>query len=55
MPLIYRTNYLLLPHDPAAAPLETEWLSFVNSEQLRAALTEVLRLARAPHPGLPGQ
>ncbi|NML65724.1 hypothetical protein HHL22_10955 [Hymenobacter sp. RP-2-7] len=46
MPVIYRTNFLLLHHDPKNATLETEWLGFVNSEQLRASLTEVLRQMR---------
>ena len=46
MPVVYRTSYLMLHHDPAAATLETEWLGFVNSEQLRSSLLEVLRLAR---------
>lgn len=46
MPIIYRTSYLLLHHDPAGNTIETEWLGFVNSEQLRTSLQEVLRLAR---------
>ena len=46
MPVIYRTSYLLVHHDPAAATLETDWQGFVNSEQLRSSLLEVLRLAR---------
>ena len=46
MPAIYRTSFLNLHHDPAGATLETEWLGFVNSEQLRSSLTEALRLAR---------
>lgn len=46
MPVIYRTSYLVLHHDPAGATLETEWLDFANSEQLRTSLTEALRLAR---------
>lgn len=46
MPIIYRTAFVHLHHDPAGATLETEWLGFVNSEQLRASLTEALRLAR---------
>jgi hypothetical protein len=46
MPVIYRTSYLLLHHDPTGHTLETEWQGFVNSEQLRTSLTEVLRLAR---------
>ncbi|GAB3638390.1 hypothetical protein GCM10027422_39800 [Hymenobacter arcticus] len=33
-------------HDPIGATLETEWLDFANSEQLRGALTEALRLGR---------
>ncbi|RZK53381.1 MAG: hypothetical protein EOO59_12530, partial [Hymenobacter sp.] len=36
----------MLHHDPAASTIETEWLGFVNSEQLRTSLLEVLRLAR---------
>ncbi len=43
---IYRTTYLTLHHEPLSATLEIEWLSFVNSEQLRTSLQEVLRLAR---------
>lgn len=46
MPVIYHTTFVQLHHDPAAATLETEWLGFVNSEQLRSSLTEALRLAR---------
>lgn len=46
MPIIYHTSYLMLHHDPAASAIETEWLGFVNSEQLRTSLLEVLRLAR---------
>jgi hypothetical protein len=46
MPVIYRTNFLLLHHDAEKATLETEWLGFVNSEQLRASLIEVLRQVR---------
>ncbi|MGI4869785.1 MAG: hypothetical protein ACRYFX_01260 [Janthinobacterium lividum] len=46
MPVIYRTSYLNLNHNPDGATLETEWLGFVNSEQLRASLTEALRLGR---------
>jgi len=46
MAIIYHTSYLILHHDPATATIETEWLGFVNSEQLRTSLLEVLRLAR---------
>jgi len=46
MPVIYRTSYLLLHHDPVGDTIETEWQGFVNSEQLRTSLLEVLRLAR---------
>lgn len=46
MPIIYRTSYLVLHHDPAGATLETEWLDFANSEQIRSSLTEALRLGR---------
>lgn len=46
MPIIYRTSFVHLHHDLAGATLETEWLGFVNSEQLRSSLTEALRLAR---------
>ncbi|RZL02466.1 MAG: hypothetical protein EOO62_22225 [Hymenobacter sp.] len=46
MPVIYHTSFVQLHHNPAGATLETEWLDFVNSEQLRTALTEALRLAR---------
>lgn len=46
MPVVYHTSFLNLNHDPAGATLETEWLGFVNSEQLRSSLTEALRLAR---------
>jgi len=46
MPVVYRTSFLHLNHDPAGATLETEWLGFVNSEQLRSSLAEALRLAR---------
>jgi hypothetical protein len=46
MTTIYRTSFVQLHHDAAGATLETEWLGFVNSEQLRASLTEALRLAR---------
>ncbi len=46
MPIVYHTPLVQLHHDPAGATIETEWLGFVNSEQLRAALTEALRLAR---------
>jgi hypothetical protein len=49
MPLIYHTSFVQLHHQAAGATLETEWLDFVNSEQLRAALTEALRLARQHH------
>jgi hypothetical protein len=46
MPVVYRTSYLLLHHDPISNVLETDWQGFVNSEQLRVSLAEVLRLAR---------
>jgi len=46
MAIVYRTSYLLLHHDPIGATIETEWQGFVNSEQLRTSLLEVLRLAR---------
>lgn len=46
MPIIYRTSFVQLHHDPAGATLETEWLDFANSEQLRSSLLEALRLAR---------
>jgi hypothetical protein len=46
MPLIYQTSFVQLHHHPTGAALETEWLDFTNSEQLRAALTEALRLGR---------
>jgi hypothetical protein len=49
MPIIYRTSFIQLHHDPAGATLETEWLDFANSEQLRGALTEALRLGRQHH------
>ncbi|RZJ94017.1 MAG: hypothetical protein EOO60_03975 [Hymenobacter sp.] len=46
MSVVYHTSYLLLHHEAAGATIETEWQGFVNSEQLRTSLTEVLRLAR---------
>jgi hypothetical protein len=46
MSIIYHTSFVQLHHQAAGATLETEWLGFVNSEQLRAALTEALRLGR---------
>lgn len=46
MPTVYRTSFLNLNQDPTGTTLETEWLGFVNSEQLRSSLTEALRLAR---------
>lgn len=46
MPIVYHTTFVQLHHEPAGATLETEWLGFVNSEQLRSSLTEALRLAR---------
>lgn len=46
MAIVYRTSYLLLHHDSAGATIETEWQGFVNTEQLRTSLLEVLRLAR---------
>jgi hypothetical protein len=46
MPVIYRTSYLLLHHEPVGNTLETEWQDFVNSDQLRVSLAEVLRQAR---------
>lgn len=46
MSLIYQTSFVQLHYQAAGATLETEWLGFVNSEQLRTALTEALRLAR---------
>lgn len=46
MPILYQTSFLQLHHHAAGATLETEWLDFVNSEQLRTALHEALRLAR---------
>lgn len=46
MSIIYRTSYLLIHLDPVAATLETEWLDFANSEQLRTSLHEALRLGR---------
>lgn len=49
MSIVYHTSFVQLHHDPAGATLETEWLGFVNSEQLRTSLTEALRLARQHH------
>jgi hypothetical protein len=46
MPVIYRTSFLLLHHEPIGNTLETEWQDFVNSDQLRVSLAEVLRQAR---------
>jgi hypothetical protein len=46
MSIIYRTSFVQVHHDPVGATLETEWLDFVNSEQLRSVLTETLRLGR---------
>lgn len=46
MTTIYRTSFVQLHHDAAGATLETEWLDFANSEQLRSSLLEALRLAR---------
>ncbi|RYY08400.1 MAG: hypothetical protein EOO36_23870 [Cytophagaceae bacterium] len=46
MPVVYRTNFIQLHHDSAGATLETEWLDFANSEQIRSSLTEALRLGR---------
>lgn len=46
MAVVYRTNFIQLHHDLAGATLETEWLDFANSEQIRSSLTEALRLAR---------
>lgn len=46
MAVIYCTSYLLIHHYPVAATLETEWLDFANSEQLRTSLHEALRLGR---------
>ena len=46
MTTIYRTSFVQLHHDAAGATLETEWLGFANSEQLRSSLLEALRLAR---------
>jgi hypothetical protein len=46
MPIVYRTSFVQLHYEPAEATLETDWLGFVNSEQLRSSLTEALRLAR---------
>ncbi|GAA4501138.1 hypothetical protein GCM10023172_22510 [Hymenobacter ginsengisoli] len=46
MSIIYRTSFVQLHHDPVGATLETEWLDFVNSEQLRSSLLEALRLGR---------
>ena len=49
MPIIYRTSFVQLHHNPVGATLETEWLDFANSEQLRGALAEALRLGRQHH------
>lgn len=46
MSIVYRTNFIQLHHNPAGATLETEWLDFANSEQIRSSLTEALRLGR---------
>jgi hypothetical protein len=46
MSIIYRTSFVQLHHDPVGGTLETEWLDFANSEQLRSALIEALRLGR---------
>jgi hypothetical protein len=46
MTTIYRTSFVQLHHDAGGATLETEWLGFANSEQLRSSLLEALRLAR---------
>ena len=46
MPVIYRVPYLLLHHHSTGPVLETEWLDFANSEQIRSSLTEALRLGR---------
>ena len=44
---MYRTAFVQFHYEPAAT-LETEWLDFANSEQLRTALTKTLRLGRQP-------
>lgn len=44
MAIIYRTSFVQFHFEPDGATLETEWLDFANSEQLRSALTEALRL-----------
>ena len=46
MPVVYRTSFIQLHHDPLGASLETEWLDFANSEQIRSSLAEALRLGR---------
>ena len=46
MPIVDHTTFVELHPDPAGATLETGWLGFANSEQLRSSLTEALRLAR---------
>lgn len=46
MPVLHSTPFLTVHFDPSTATLETEWLDFVNSDDLRAALDEALRLGR---------
>jgi hypothetical protein len=31
MPVVYRTSFLLLHHDPVSNVLETDWQGFVNT------------------------
>ncbi len=47
MPIIFDAPYLRIHLDPARAVLETEWLGFCNSEELRSSLREALALGRA--------
>lgn len=46
MPVIHHTPFIRLHHHPGGGTLETEWLGFVNSDDLRTTLTEALRLGR---------
>ncbi len=46
MPVVHHTPFIRLHHHPTEATLETEWLDFVNSDDLRATLDEALRLGR---------
>ncbi|UOR05177.1 hypothetical protein MUN82_19845 [Hymenobacter aerilatus] len=49
MKVLFTAPYLTILLDEQTRVLETEWLDFANSQQIRSSLLEALRLGRQHH------